>query len=118
MPPPQEMRVLGQFVRRLQVAGHHERADVKVNRVPVGRAAGVMPETAIGVAARQRPIGGAVHRFLAILAAGAEMLQHEDGVEAGVPVARQRIEHPASVRLLILERAGQDQVGLRCFDVK
>jgi hypothetical protein len=77
-----------------------------------------MAEPTIGVAARQRPVGGPLYCLPAIRSIGAQVLQHEDGVKAGVPIARQRVERPAAVGLLIAQSALEDRVRLWRFYVQ
>lgn len=52
MAPAEQRGIFGGDRGRPQPTGHYQRADVKVNRVLVGRAAGVMAEAAVRVSAR------------------------------------------------------------------
>ena len=92
MAPAQQVRVLRGRIDRLQPTGYYQRADVEETRVRVGRAAGEVPEPAVRVAARQRPLRDLLQCRFRFRLVATELTHDERRVE------RRILEWQASIR--------------------
>ena len=88
-------------------------AELEVDGVHIGGPAGEVAESAVRVAAAQRPVGTAGDRLLHPGLIAAELAEDEDGVEAGVDIPVGLLDVPAAIRLLVAEHPGDHGFGLR-----
>ena len=104
MTPAEQVRVFGQVCCWRQSARHRQNADMEINGIPIGSAAGVVAEAAVEIPTRQHPVRSPLDGLFARWILAAKMFQHEDRIEASVTITGQRIEHPAAVGFLIAQR--------------
>src|SRR6202035_6144114 len=83
------------------------------DRVGVGRAAGIVAETTVRIAAAERPLRRPGQGLFAVVAAPAQLTQDEGCVETSVPVARWRVDQPTPIDLLLAQHALEDRFRLR-----
>src|SRR5438034_11035776 len=107
------MRVSWQWVCGFNVSGHDECANLKVICVRIGDGTWEVAESAVAVAARQRPTRSSLNGRPAIRALVSELAKSEHSVKCRVTIARGQVQEPTPVALLVSQDALNDPLRHR-----